>query len=123
MSDTLTTIQGTPVLICAPDGKKLATESAAVELIGEALGSGTELIVVPVERLEDDFFQLKSGLLGQIIQKFVLYRRRLVILGDFSHYEANSRAFKDFVYETNRGNQVWFLPSLQALDESLSRPQ
>lgn len=123
MSDTLTTIHGVQVLICAPDGEKLKSEQDALDLIGEAIGQSTELILVPVERLEDDFFQLKTRLAGQIIQKFVTYRRRLVILGDISQHVAQSRAFKDFVYESNRGNHVWFMTNLNELNERLNHMQ
>jgi hypothetical protein len=109
------------VLVCTPDGKKLTNEQDALDLIGEAMYSGAELILVPVERLTEDFFHLKTGLAGQIMQKFVTYRRHLVILGDISEHVAQSRALRDFVYETNRGNQVWFLTSLQELDLRLKR--
>ncbi len=81
------------------------------------------MILVPVERLEDDFFQFKTGLAGRLMQKFVTYRRRLVILGDISGHVAQNRAFRDFVYEANRGTQVWFLPDLQELNERLKRMQ
>lgn len=121
MSDTFATIADMPVLICASDGEKLKSERDVLDMIGEAMYSHTELIVIPVERFEADFFQLKTGLAGNIIQKFVTYRRRLVILGDISHYVVQSRAFKDFVYETNRGNQVWFMADLQELEERLKQ--
>jgi hypothetical protein len=121
MADTITTIHGVRALVCTPEGKKLTSEQDALDLIGEALQSGAELILVPVERLAEDFFHLKTGLAGQIIQKFVMYRRRLVILGDISAYVAQSRALRALVYETNRGNQVWFLPTLQELDQRLNR--
>ncbi|GHO56856.1 DUF4180 domain-containing protein [Ktedonobacter robiniae] len=123
MSDTLKTIHGVQVLICAPEGEKLRSEQNAVELIGETFQQGVEWIIVPVERLEDDFFQLKTRLAGHFIQKFVTYRRHLVILGDISGYIAQSRAFNDYVYETNRGNDVWFLPNMQALEDRLKRIQ
>ena len=119
MPDTLTTIHNVPVLVCAPDGEKLKSERDAVDLIGEMIGQGAELIVIPVERLEEDFFQLKTGMAGHFIQKFATYRRRLVILGDISQYVTQSRALRDFVYETNRGDQIWFLTNLQELDEHL----
>ena len=121
MSDTLTTIHDMQVLICAPDGEKLKSEREALDLIGEARSSGAKLVLVPVERLTEDFFQLKTGLAGQIIQKFVTYRVRLVILGDISQHVAQSRALHDFVYEANRGNQVWFMTNLQELNERLNR--
>lgn len=123
MSDTLTTIQSVQVLVCTPDGEKLKSERDALDLIGEAINQGAEVILVPVERLGDDFFQLKTRLAGQIIQKFVTYRRRLVILGDISGHMAQSRALKDFVSEANHGTHVWFLTDIQELNERLNRMQ
>ena len=119
MANTLTTIHDVPALVCAPDGAKLKSERDALDLIGEAMSSGADLILVPVERLAEDFFSLKTGLAGQIMQKCVTYRRRLVILGDISQYVAGSRAFRDFVSEANRGYQVWFVTNLQELGERL----
>ena len=123
MSDTLTTIQSVQVLVCTLDGEKLKSERDALDLIGEAINQGAEVILVPVERLGDDFFQLKTRLAGQIIQKFVTYRRRLVILGDISGHMAQSRALKDFVSEANHGTHVWFLTDIQELNERLNRMQ
>jgi Domain of unknown function (DUF4180) len=123
MPDTYTTIHGVQALVCAPDGAQLKSENDALDLIGEAIGQGRELIIVPVERLHEDFFELKTRLAGAIIQKFVTYRRRIVILGDVSQYVAQSRSFRDFVYEANRGNEVWFVTSLQELDERLKHIQ
>lgn len=119
MSDIYTTIHDVEVLMCASDGAQLKSEQDALDLIGEAMGQGCELIVVPVERLHEDFFELKTRLAGAIVQKFVTYRRRIVILGDVSQYVAQSRTFRDFVYEANKGNEVWFVTNLQELDERL----
>jgi hypothetical protein len=123
MTDTLTTMYGKQVLACAQEGEKLKSERDALDLIGEAMQERASLILLPVERLDDEFFQLKTGLAGQIIQKFVTYRLRLVILGDISGHVAQSRALRDFVYESNRGNQVWFQADLQELYQRLNRMQ
>lgn len=123
MADALTTIEDVPVLVCGSEGEKLKSERDAVDLIGDAMSYGAEVVLVPVERLGEDFFQLKTGLAGHFMQKFVTYRRRLVILGDISEYVAGSRALRDFVYETNRGNQVWFVTDLQELGERLKHIQ
>jgi hypothetical protein len=120
MADTLTTIHNLQVLVCTPEGPKLDSETAAVDLIAEALSEGASMVLVPVERFDPAFFQLRSGLAGLIIQKFVNYKRQLVVLGDVSQYVADSKAFHDFVYETNRGTQVWFLPDLAALNACLN---
>ena len=55
------------------------------------------------------------------LKKFVMYRRHLVILGDNSRHVAQSHVLEAFVYETNRGAQVWFLTDLQELDGRLGR--
>jgi len=114
-------LRGVRVLECAPDGKKLQTYSDAVELIGKAFENRATLIVVPVECLDDDFFRLKTRIAGELIQKFVQYRRRLAIVGDISRHLAGSSALRAFVNESNRGNEVWFLASLAELDQRLEQ--
>ncbi|HVU67053.1 MAG TPA: DUF4180 domain-containing protein [Ktedonobacteraceae bacterium] len=123
MADTVNVIQGIRVLVCAEDGEKLQGEREAVDLIGEAMGEEATLVLVPVARLGDEFFQLKTRQAGHIVQKFVNYRRRLVILGDISHYVAQSRAFHDFVHEANRGTQLWFVKDLPELNARLAHAQ
>jgi hypothetical protein len=120
MSDILTTVQRVPALVCAPDGAKITSERDAVELVAVALEQGADLVVVPIERLDGGFFHLETRLAGHIAQKFVTYRRHLVIVGDISGYVAKSRALRDFVYETNRGAEVWFVKDLQELNEPLA---
>jgi len=111
-------LHGIRVFACPPDGKKLRSDHDAVDLIGEARGA--DLILIPVERFDDDFFRLKTRIAGEIIQKFVTYGRRLAILGDISRYVAESAAFRDFVFEANRGEHVWFVPNLEELRKRLS---
>ena len=119
MPDTQITIHDVQVLMCTEEGEKLTTERDALDLIGEALQEGSKLVLIPMERLDENFFHLKTGLAGQIVQKFVTYRIRLVILGDISQYEAQSKSFKDFVYEANRCNQVWFITNIEELYKRL----
>jgi hypothetical protein len=108
-----------PVLQCAPD-RKIRTERDAVDLIGEALQSRARLVIVPVECLEPDFFRLRTGIAGAIVQKFVQYRRRLAIVGDVSPYVAGSSAFAAFVVEANRGRDIWFVADQAELDQRIS---
>lgn len=59
------------------------------------------------EAIADSFFVLSSGLAGAILQKFVNYHFKFAIVGDFSSY--TSKSFKDFIYECNRGNAIFFV--------------
>jgi hypothetical protein len=91
-----------------------------LHLISTAMYHRADTVVIPAPRLPDDFFQLRTGLAGEILQKFVNYRLRLVVLGDISGPVAASTALRDLVTESNRGTQAWFLPDHDALDRQLA---
>ena len=114
-------LHGVRVLECVPDGSKLQTYNDAVELIGKTFENHATLIVIPVECLNDEFFNLKTRVAGELIQKFVQYRRRLAIVGDISGFLAGSSALRAFVNESNRGKEVWFLATLEDLNDRLER--
>jgi hypothetical protein len=104
---------------CAAEGKKLRSERDAVDLIGEA--QGRDLILIPAERLDDDFFRLRTGVAGAFLQKFVTYGRRIAILGNISRYVDESSSLRDFVVEANRGDHVWFVQTIEDLEMRISR--
>jgi Domain of unknown function (DUF4180) len=114
-------LHGVRVLELIADESKLQTYNDAVELIGEAFENHATLIVIPVECLDDEFFQLSTRIAGELIQKFVQYRLRLAILGDISRHLAESSALRAFVIESNRGKDVWFLASRAELDQRLEQ--
>jgi hypothetical protein len=119
--DTLVHLHGVPVLECAPDGEKLRGTGDVLDVIGTAIGLGAELVLVPIQRLTDDFFTLRTGLAGEIVQKFVNYRIRLVVVGDISRHVAKSSALGAFVSESSRGGELWFVPTKEDLAERLRR--
>ena len=96
-------------------GPVIARTDDAMDLIGNASYSGVALVALPVSRLDPEFFRLASLLAGDILQKFVNYRVQLAVIGDISEYVAASDALRDFVWESNRGAHVWFLPDEAAL--------
>ena len=96
----------------------LTTTDAADK--AEAASADAGLIVLPANRLAPEFFQLSTGVAGEMLQKFVLYRKRLAIIGDLSMYTQESKALRDFVYESNRGPAIWFLVDRSQLEDRLS---
>ena len=66
----------------------------------------------------EDFFHLRTKLAGEILQKYINYHVKVAIVGDFSAY--TSKSLKDFIYETNRGKDVFFLPDEEQAIERLS---
>lgn len=121
MSDIVETLRGVAVLFCDPEGATVTDERDAVDLIGGTFGTGAEWIAVPVERLSPDFFKLRTGVAGAIMQKFVQYRAGLIVLGDIGAHIEASDALRDLVRESNRGRHIWFLPDRDAVAAQLER--
>ncbi|KQN96111.1 DUF4180 domain-containing protein [Paenibacillus sp. Leaf72] len=68
-------------------------------------------IILQKANITEDFFELKTKLAGEILQKYVNYKVKLAIVGDFDTYD--SKSLKDFIYECNNGKQVLFLRDKQ----------
>ena len=103
------------------DGEPISTPDDASDLVGAAWSHQANLVVVPVERLDPEFFRLSTGIAGEIVQKLVNYRLRLAVVGDITDHLAESNALRDFVWESNRGDQIWFVDDEAALREKLAK--
>lgn len=113
-------LHGVRVLEAQADGGLVANERDAVDLIALGLEQGADWMAVPAPRLGDEFFRLASRVAGEVMQKFVNYGMRLAVVGDISAYLAESKALRDFVYESNRGAHVWFVADLAELEQRLA---
>lgn len=80
-----------------------------LDLLGNIYYQGFEKVIIYENNITKEFFNLKSRLAGEVLQKFTTYRVRLVIVGDFSKHK--SKSLQDFIYESNQGKQVNFMPS------------
>lgn len=108
---------GVGVLVLDREGPALRDEASALDVIGETFGTGVDVVAVPVERLDPAFGQLSSGVAGAIVQKFVNYRLRLVVVGALG---TTSGPVDDWVREANRGRELWFVADLDELERRLS---
>jgi hypothetical protein len=50
-----------------------------------------------------------------VLQKFQNYRCRFAIIGDISAYTSKSESLRALVRESNRGKDVWFVPTIDTL--------
>jgi hypothetical protein len=116
-------LHGLKVLAYSPDGKKLRTDRDAVELVGEAYSEEARWIVLPTELFEDAFFELRTRVAGEILSRLALYKLRVAIIGDISRHIEESSALRAFVRESNRGDQIWFLPNIEEFHARLERAQ
>lgn len=81
------------------------------DLLGNLYYQGIEKVIIHRENITPEFFDLKTKMAGEILQKFSNYQVRLAIVGDFQQVE--SKSLKDFIRESNRGNLVNFVDSLE----------
>lgn len=80
-----------------------------LDLLGNLYYQGFDKIIIDRKNITPDFFDLKNGIAGEILQKFSNYRVNLAIVGDFSSLD--SKSIKDFIYESNKGKHINFLAS------------
>lgn len=97
----------------------IRTVQDAVDLLGNCRYQGADGIILHQHQLAPDFFDLKTGLAGEILQKFSNYGMAVAIAGDFSAFDSNS--LRDFIYESNKGRQVNFVASREAAFAALAR--
>ncbi|SEO01090.1 protein of unknown function [bacterium A37T11] len=83
--------------------------SDGLDLLGNLYYQDFDKIIIHEKNITPDFFDLKNGMAGEILQKFSNYRIRLAIVGDFSKH--TSKSINDFIYESNKRKQINFVAS------------
>ncbi|GEO03145.1 hypothetical protein AAE02nite_08090 [Adhaeribacter aerolatus] len=89
-----------------------------LNLLGNLYYQGFDKVVIHEKNISPDFFDLKTGMAGEILQKFSTYRVRLAIVGDFSKY--SSRSLNHFIHESNQSRHINFVTSTTEALEILS---
>lgn len=102
------------------DGPLISSPQDATDLIGGTWGQDVQVIALPLARLDPAFLDLRSGVAGEITQKFVNYQLKLAVIGDVSAAAASSQPFADYIWETNRGDHIWFFDDEAGLVEKLA---
>lgn len=90
----------------------------AVELINLPETQDCDKFIIYERNLSKDFFNLSSGVAGDILQKFSNYRLRIAIIGDFSKFK--SKNLNDFFRESNKTGNILFLNTLEEALERLN---
>lgn len=77
--------------------------------------SSSDTLVISKENLTESFFDLKTGIAGEILQKVSNYKTRLIVLGDFNQHK--SKSLNDFILESNKMGRVVFTDDInKAID-------
>jgi hypothetical protein len=95
------------------------TQSALDLMATVRYETGCHRVILNKEAICEEFFDLKTRIAGEVLQKFINYQMKLAIVGDFSGY--SSRSLRDFIYESNQGKDIFFVSSEQQAIEKLSR--
>jgi hypothetical protein len=113
-------LNGTRILELSVNDAEIRAASDSAALISLAVEHQAAMVVLPASELDGAFFQLKTGVAGDLIQKFVNYRLQLVIIGNLAPSTEQSAALRAFISESNRGRTLWFLPTLGDLRARLA---
>ena len=107
MDKKFATENGKRIAVIHTDKCLLPDAQAALDLIATLHYDGDcSRIALPKDALPADFFELHTGLAGEMLQKFSNYFAKLAIIGDFSGYA--SKPLQDFIRECNRGQSIFF---------------
>jgi hypothetical protein len=96
----------------------ISSVADALDLLAEVFGLGTSCLILHAEQLAPAFFDLRTGLAGEILQKCANYQIRVALVGDFSGY--TSKSLHAFIVECNRGRHIFFCASRDEAIRKLS---
>ncbi|MBD2867252.1 DUF4180 domain-containing protein [Paenibacillus arenilitoris] len=110
---------GVKIAVASGSETVIADVQSALDLIATAWHvKESDRIVMPKSLISEKFFDLKTGLAGEILQKFINYNVKLAVVGDFSAYASES--MQAFIFECNKGASFLFVPTEEHAIEKLS---
>lgn len=112
-------INGNKMAVLRSVGVIIQETQDALDLLAEAAYLNSHKIIINEDQVIPAFFALKSGIAGEILQKFSTYKVQLAIIGDFSKY--TSKSLRNFITESNKHGRINFVSCLEEAKEKLSR--
>ncbi len=106
----------TRAVVLDSDDGPIADAKRLVSWFGDVMGEGATALVVPAEALPASFFDLRSGLAGDVLQKAANYRIVFAVVGDVAEHSAKMRAFHDLVVESQHASGYTFAADMEALE-------
>lgn len=96
----------------------ISSSQDGLDLLGDLYYKDFDKAIIHAKNIVPAFFDLKTKMAGEILQKFSNYHVRLAIVGDFSNYPGKS--LHDFILESNKGKQVIFVGTVEGALRRLS---
>lgn len=111
-------VNGVKVAEIIADGVVLSCAEDGMDIISECFSVDAQGIIMHEENLSPDFFELRTRLAGEVLQKFTQYHIRFAVVMDIARVE--SKSLRDFIRESNRGGNVIFASTAAEAMERLS---
>lgn len=96
------------IVIASDAGISIQTYSDISDAIGACIGA--EGLILSEADLAPEFFDLKSGLAGEVLQKFVNYKMRVAIV--LADPKAYGERFSELAYEHRSHSLIRFVGSM-----------
>ena len=103
----LETMHAIPYVVSRSPDCFIRTTQDMLDILSWGAERGTNLYLFEEFNFSPEFYDLSTGLAGEILQKCSNYRLKLVIVGSFTGI--TSLRFREFMTESNRGSQVRFV--------------
>jgi len=113
------TAKGISIAEILPGSETISTTGDLLDILADAGYNGSTGLIIHSATLSSDFFDLRTGLAGEILQKFSNYRMKLAIIGDFT--EVKSKALRDFIRESNTLGTINFVGTAEEAIARLDR--
>ena len=95
----------------------IKTPQNALDIMAEASYYEASSLILREKNLSPEFFDLKTKVAGEILQKFSNYMVKMAIIGEFGKYKSES--LKAFMRESNQGKQIFFVGDREAAIQKL----
>ncbi|WP_160680494.1 DUF4180 domain-containing protein [Clostridium sp. C8-1-8] len=82
--------------------RKLSSEKDVIDYISICMENDVYTILLQPNILSEDFFNLRTGLAGMALQKFINYHVKVAVIIEDTE-KLNDR-FKEMIMEANKGN-------------------
>jgi len=96
----------------------LSSSQDILDIIGDLWGYEADALILHESSVAPAFFDLSTGLAGEILQKCTNYGLRFALVGDFGQYASES--LQAFIRESNRGGRIRFVSTIDEALEALA---
>ncbi len=104
-------------IICQPGSGLISNEQDILDLLAVGWELDQNRVIIHSTALHPDFFNLKTGLLGNIFLKLSNYRVKTAFIIEMEKIE--SERFHELIYEHKRSREIRFFEDLASAEKWL----